>query len=118
MSEQKSAAHLIPDVIIQGLSIYLGAEDVYSLLIACLTHRDFELLRRKFLLMPGILDVLPFNHPKHQPVLTNRIKYQGKSSLLMAATQAHMTLMTDLMRRCEYDRVIQTDMIVQCLNYL
>ena len=81
MSEQKSAAHLIPDVIIQGLSIYLGAEDVYSLLIACLKGRDFEFLRRKFLLMPGVLDVLPKTQPIGQPVVMHRTMYQDQSCL-------------------------------------
>ena len=53
--------------------------------------------------MPGVLDVLPTTQSIDQSVMMDRIEYQGQSCLLLAATDAHMTLMIDLMLRCESD---------------
>ena len=61
------------------------------------------MLRRHFLLMPGVLDVLPINQPRDKPVLMDRSKYLGQSCMLLAATKAHMEVMRKLMIRCEKD---------------
>jgi hypothetical protein len=81
---------------------------VYNLLIACLETREFGMLRHYFLLMPGVLDVLPINQPRDQRVLMGRSKYLGQSCMLMAATKAHMEVMRELMIRYEKDSKCNT----------
>ena len=93
---------LLPEII-QGLGTYYNHLELYNLLVSCLRDRDYPMLRRHFLLMPGVLDVLPTTQSIDQPVMMDRIEYQGQSCLLLAATDAHMTLMIDLMLRYESD---------------
>ena len=69
MAAHGSPSDSLPASIVQGVVRYLDHDDVYSLLIACLKGHDFEFLRRKFLLMPGVLDVLPKTQPIDQPVV-------------------------------------------------
>ena len=106
MSEN-STVKVLPEVlpeIKREIGSYFTDLEVYNRVVQCLIDGYFGVLR-DFLLIPGVLDVLPAaGHPVGKPVLMLRpIYYQGQSCMLMAATAAHMRVMIDLMRRCEED---------------
>jgi hypothetical protein len=101
MSEDSSDKLL--SEIIRGIGTYFSDLEVYDRVVRCLVDDEFGVLRH-FLLVPGVLDVLPpTGHPQGQPVLMLRVKYQDQSCMLIAATAAHMRVMIDLMRECEED---------------
>ena len=63
---------LLPEII-QGLGTYYNHLELYNLLVSCLRVRDYPMIRRHFLLMPGVFDVLPTTQPIDQPVMMDRI---------------------------------------------
>ena len=112
MSED-SSIKVLPEII-HKIGTYFSDLEVYNRVVRCLIDDEFGVLR-KILLTPGVLDVLPATgHPVGKPVLMLRVKYQGQSCLLMAATPAHMKVMIELMRRCEKDSGCNTISSLYC----
>ena len=108
MAAHGSPSDSLPASIVQGVVRYLDHDDVYSLLIASLEGCEYQFLCRDFLLMPGVLDVLPASSSFDQQVFMSRSKYDDDSSLFIAATEAHVEVMRELVIRCEEDSKCNT----------